>query len=179
MAKNKAKTFKMNVGSAYRTLMHYSSIVAATMYACIAIVISTDVLLRNLTHGLNLPWALEASEYLLGAATFIAAPWGLFVNAHVRVDVVLHIVNQHTGQLLELIGSLIAGIVSLSLFFFSVEATVASAEHGNMVIKTLIFPEWWLYIPVMFCFLLLSVEFARRTTLAANGTIETAQEEAY
>jgi hypothetical protein len=31
-----------------------------------------------------------------------------------------------------------------------------------MVLKSVVFPEWWLYAPVPLCFGLLSVEFLRR-----------------
>jgi TRAP-type C4-dicarboxylate transport system permease small subunit len=37
-----------------------------------------------------------------------------------------------------------------------------------MVFKTLVFPEWWLFVPVPLCFALLAVEFLRRM-LGANG----------
>jgi TRAP-type C4-dicarboxylate transport system permease small subunit len=30
------------------------------------------------------------------------------------------------------------------------------------VIKSVVFPEWWLYAPVPVCFALLAVEFVRR-----------------
>jgi TRAP-type C4-dicarboxylate transport system permease small subunit len=39
-----------------------------------------------------------------------------------------------------------------------------------MVIKSIVFPEWWLYAPVPLCFALLAVEFTRR--ILYGGVLE-------
>jgi len=39
-----------------------------------------------------------------------------------------------------------------------------------MVIKAVVFPEWWLYAPVPVCFAVLGVGFVRRFLL--GGTLE-------
>ncbi|MGI9464428.1 MAG: TRAP transporter small permease subunit, partial [Aestuariivirgaceae bacterium] len=53
--------------------------------AALALLITTDVVIRNLGIG-NFPWLLEVSEYVLFISTFLAAPWVLRENAHVSVD---------------------------------------------------------------------------------------------
>ena len=45
----------------------------------------------------------------------------------------------------------------------------SSAQQGSIVIKSIVFPEWWLYAPVPVCFALLAVEFVRR--LAGHGAL--------
>lgn len=150
------------IGTLYKNLMKGCGYVAALIYACIALVISVDILLRNVLVTLNIPWALEGSEYMLGLATFIAAPWGLYVHTHVRIDVLIQVVNQKIGLLLDLISNCVGSVVCLILFIVSIYVMLQSKSHGNMIVKTLVFPEWWQYLPVVFCFGLLTVEFIRR-----------------
>jgi len=49
------------------------------------------------------------------------------------------------------------------------QAVLSSAQQGSLVIKSVVFPEWWLYAPVPPCFALLAVEFVRRMLGGAAG----------
>jgi TRAP-type C4-dicarboxylate transport system permease small subunit len=48
-----------------------------------------------------------------------------------------------------------------------------SRQAGSLVMKALVFPEWWLYVPVPICFALLSLECARRVW-RPSGLVEEA-----
>jgi TRAP-type C4-dicarboxylate transport system permease small subunit len=50
---------------------------------------------------------------------------------------------------------------------YGARAIASSAQQGSLVIKSVVFPEWWLYAPVPACFALLAIEFVRR--LRASG----------
>jgi TRAP-type C4-dicarboxylate transport system permease small subunit len=47
----------------------------------------------------------------------------------------------------------------------------SSAQQGSLIIKSVVFPEWWLYAPVPVCFAFLAIEFVRRLfgTAAREG----------
>lgn len=129
---------------------------AAILLGVTALAITLDVVARNVGLG-TLPWILEVSEYVLPLATFLAAPWLLHRNEHVRLDVLLarlpwlnHVAN--------LVGLGACGV----LVVYGVRTILNSAAQGSMVLKSVVFPEWWLYAPVPLCFGLLSIEFVRR-----------------
>ena len=42
-----------------------------------------------------------------------------------------------------------------------------------MVMKSLVFPEWWLYVPVPLSFGLMTLEFARRLVMPATTPART------
>jgi TRAP-type C4-dicarboxylate transport system permease small subunit len=130
------------LGRAYGRLLHAGAVVAALLLGVLALLVTGDVVARNLRIG-TLPWILEVSEYGLPLATFLVAPWLLYRNEHVRLDVLL---------------------TALPVVFvvYGVRAVASSAQQGSMVIKSVVFPEWWLYAPVPVCFAFLGVEFVRR-----------------
>ena len=157
---------------AYRGLLHACAVVAALLLGATALLVTGDVIARNVGLG-TLPWILEFSEYVLPLATFLVAPWLLARNEHVRLDVLLTALPPRLARGLARAGDLLGLAVCAVFVVYGARAIASSAQQGSLVIKTIVFPEWWLYAPVPACFALLAVEFARRlaggAALAAAG----------
>lgn len=141
----------------YARLLELLAAVAAVLLGASALAITLDVVGRNVGLG-TLPWILEVSEYVLPLATFLVAPWLLYRNEHVRLDILLHRWPA-LGHLTNVIGL----AVCLVLVWYGV---LTIRNSGGMVLKSVVFPEWWLYVPVPMCFGLLAIEFIRRLALA-------------
>lgn len=140
----------------YARLLQGLAACAAVLLGATAAAITLDVVGRNL--GLfTLPWILEVSEYVLPLATFLVAPWLLYRNEHVRLDMLLPALPW-----LNRVADLAGLAVSAVLVVYGVRTILNSAQQGAMVFKSVVFPEWWLYAPVPLCFALLSFEFVRR-----------------
>lgn len=152
----------------YRGLMAVTAMVSGCLFGLIALVITVDILLRNGGFG-NLPWALEASEYALATATFVGAPWVLYKGGHVNIDMLLRVVDARASLLLELLADLLGLLTSALFSVLAIRSALDSWATHSMVYKTLVFPEWWLYVPVVFCFLLLGLEFGRRAARAVRA----------
>lgn len=144
------------MGRAYRLLLEGLAAAAALLLGASALAITLDVVARNLGWG-SLPWILEVSEYVLPLATFLVAPWLLHRNQHVRLDMLLRAMPG-----LERVCNVIGLAVSAVLVVYGLRTIFNSAQQGAMVLKSVVFPEWWLYAPVPLCFALLLVEFGRR-----------------
>ncbi|HYG54152.1 MAG TPA: TRAP transporter small permease [Burkholderiales bacterium] len=142
----------------YERSLEALAILAAVLLGLTAAAITLDVVARNVGLG-TLPWILEVSEYVLPLATFLVAPWLLYRNQHVRLDVLLA-KAPWLARASDGIGLLVSGV----LVVYGVRTILNSAQQGAMVLKSVVFPEWWLYAPVPICFFLLSVEFVRRLT---------------
>jgi TRAP-type C4-dicarboxylate transport system permease small subunit len=148
--------------------MQACGVLAALAIGAVALLVTCDVLARNLGLS-NLPWVVEVSEYSLPFATFLAAPWLLYRNEHVRLDMLLGALPRAPARLLDRLADVIGIGVSLVFVWYGARVIADSRALGSMVYKTLVFPEWWLFVPVPLCFALLAVEFARRM-LDANRT---------
>jgi TRAP-type C4-dicarboxylate transport system permease small subunit len=146
---------------AYGRLLHACAAVAALLLGAAAALVTGDVVARNIGLG-TLPWILEVSEYVLPLATFLIAPWLLSRGQHVRLDAVLTIVPERVARALDRLADAVGLAVCTVFVVYGVRAIASSAQQGSLVIKSVVFPEWWLYAPVPICFALLAVEFVRR-----------------
>jgi TRAP-type C4-dicarboxylate transport system permease small subunit len=149
------------LGRAYERALHAGAIVSALILGVVALLVTGDVVARNLGLG-TLPWIIEATEYSLPLATFLIAPWLLYRGQHVRLDIVLTVLPPRAGGALERIADVIGVAISTVCVVYGVKTIASSAQQGSMVIKAVVFPEWWLYAPVPPCFALLAIEFVRR-----------------
>lgn len=146
---------------AYHYLVTACGCIGAVLFGLMALLVCVDVLLRNLSTY-SIPWAVEMTEYMLMVAAFLAAPWLAYTNDHIRVDVLVRALPAAGRKAATLIGNFVCLAICLVLAYESVKSLLSNAEQGSMVFKVLIFPEWWLAIPITVSFILLSIEFIRR-----------------
>jgi TRAP-type transport system small permease protein len=151
----------------YDLLMQSCGIAAALTIGMMALLVTVDVIARNSGLG-SFPWVVEISEYSLPVATFLAAPWLLYRNEHVRLDLLVTSLPKKLAQQIDRLADLIGIAVCVVFFWYGVRVIADSAKLGSMVIKTLVFPEWWLFVPVPLSFGLLAVEFLRRMAGSAE-----------
>jgi TRAP-type C4-dicarboxylate transport system permease small subunit len=156
------------LGGAYHWLMEAMGLLAGTIIGAQALLVTYDVASRNLGVGMA-PWALEVTEYGLTLATFLAAPWVLYHGAHVRIDVLLRTLPATAGRVLEFIVDSLGLIICLALVYLSFFAADEARDFGSVIVKVLMVPEWWMLVPVVLCFSLLAIEFARRLVRIWRG----------
>lgn len=140
-------------------------IAAGMALGLMALLITWDVVARNLGLG-GVSWAVEASEYTLLAATWIAAPWVLHQGAHVRVEVLLQALPRGLAVFLEALADLTGLAVCAVLLRYGIAIVEDARAIGGLVIKSLVFPEWWILVPLPLAAVLLGIEFVRRLGLA-------------
>ena len=146
---------------AYRLVLQASAWAAALLLGAIALLVTLDVVVRNLGLG-TLAWVLEVSEYSLPVATLLVAPWLMHRNQHVRLDALLTSLPRGAARTLERCADVLGLAICAVFVVYGSRLVLDSARLGSMVVKTLAIPEWWQYALVPVCFFLLAVEFARR-----------------
>ena len=154
----------------YRAFIKFLGLLAGLVFGLQALAIGIDVIARNL-GWFNLPWVLEVSEYVLYGATFLAAPWVLSENAHVRVDVLVSQLPIALNRYLDVLINGIGVLVSAILVYFGALASWDAYRLGSLIFKELILPEWWLLLIMPIAGLLLTVEFICRLKLRPPGNV--------
>lgn len=151
----------------YGRLMNSCGTLAALVIGACVVLVCYDVVARNL--GLHsLTWVVEVTEYALPLSTFLAAPWLLYRAEHVRLDLLQQVCSPAALRRIERVAALIGLLVSLIICWYAIAAIRDAQAIGALVMKTLVFPEWWLFVPLLGCFLLLAAESARRLLFAAR-----------
>lgn len=131
-----------------------------------ALGISIDLLLRLLEAG-NIPGLQEVIEYLLFAGVFLAAPWVLRLNAHVRVDLVVGNLPTALARLLERAIDAMGLVICLVLVWYGWTNLSSAWMFQSMQMKYFQMPEWLLLTGFVVCFAMLAQEFLFR--LIRNG----------
>jgi len=152
----------------YRCVMVATGLVAAVLFAAMAMLVCLDVLLRN-AGIMSIPWSVEVTEYMMIIAAFLAAPWLVYTNDHIRVDILLRGLPAGARRVFAIVGDAICLLICLALAAQSIASMLDSAAQGGLVFKVLVFPDWWLAIPMVISFILLSIEFLRRMACHALG----------
>ncbi|MFQ5973672.1 MAG: TRAP transporter small permease [Alphaproteobacteria bacterium] len=153
------------ISRTYRLLLELCGIVAGLLIGGLAIMVAVDVLIRDTGAG-SLPWVLEVAEYILYISTFLAAPWVLAQNAHVRVDVFVNLLGPEGSRVADAAVNVVGLAISLVMLYFGFTAAFDAYRIGSLIFKELIVPEWWLLSVIPFSAALLSAEFCLRVARA-------------
>ena len=157
----------------HAALMRGCGLLAAATVAFITLLVCYDVVGRNL--GLpTLPWVNEVTEYALPVATLAAAPWLMWRNQHVRLDLLGAVLSAQAQRQLDRVASALGLVVSGAMVWYAIRMLLDSRAAGSLVMKALVFPEWWLFVPVPLGFALLALECGRRV-LFPSGLTETVE----
>jgi TRAP-type C4-dicarboxylate transport system permease small subunit len=145
----------------YGRLLEVLTLLACFLLLTMTLLIGADVLLRNVGLGGIAP-GNELSEDIIYLLTLLAAPGLLRQGQHIRVDIVLRVLPDKVGWLLEWLGDILGLICCLYFVWYGARVAAASFASGALSIKTLVLPEWWLLAPLPLAFVLLGVEFLFR-----------------
>ena len=151
----------LKASAAYERLLNGLAAMAALVLLSAVLLVTADILLRNLTRS-GFPWANEVSEYALFGITVLTAPWLLRRGQHVRLDLLLVALPARLAWAMEAVADLIGLATCVVLIRYSLIMTWDSFRLGSITIKNLVFPEWWVLVPLPVCFMLLAVEFVFR-----------------
>ena len=72
------------------------------------------------------------------------------------------VLPRRVGRALERAADAAGFAVSAVFVVYGTRAIASSVQQGSLVIKSIVFPEWWLFAPVPVSFAFLAVEFLRR-----------------
>lgn len=145
----------------YLALVHALAVAAAAVLGLVAVLVTLDVVGRNMRIG-GLTWINEVSEYSLPLATFLVAPWLLERAEHVRLDILVQSIGGAAARWIERAANLIGLAVCVVFVVFGTRLIADSFSLGAKLYKSLEIPEWWTFAPVPLSFALMAVGFMRR-----------------
>jgi TRAP-type transport system small permease protein len=135
--------------------------VACACVIALSVGMTCDVIMRNVGWG-SIPGVLDASEFAVMLIAFLGAPWVLRHGGHVQVDVFTQMVPPRLQRTLQFLCETIGIAVSGMLLAYGIVLGSAAYSENARVIRTFIFPEWWVYAVVTLSAAMLLIEFVRR-----------------
>jgi len=149
------------LSAAYGRLLAGLALAGCAVLLLMMLVICADVFLRNvrIVPGmLGVEWANEVTEYALYLITMLTAPWLLRQGMHIRIDVLLRALPPRLAWYCEWAADLIALACCAAIAFYGFKVVLARQATGDMIVKVLSVPEWWLLAPLPAAFALLAIE---------------------
>lgn len=145
----------------YDRLIHACAAVAALLLGGIALWVTYDVIAR---YVLRRPtsWALDLSEYAMLWSVFLAAPWVLRQDAHIKVDLFVQGLSPQARRWFEG-GTAIIGILGCAILTWEGVQTC-----WDLYVRGIDFArEWKVYQAAVYAVIpvgtaLLTIEFALR-----------------
>lgn len=117
---------------AYEKLTGVLAAFAACIILLMALWITYDVITRNL-FGMASPWAFDLSEYGLVWMTFLAAPWVLLKDRHVRIEL---LVDALPVRYQRVFGVVVSAIAFLTCSILAWRCGIAASDYytgGDMM----------------------------------------------
>lgn len=146
--------------AAYLGMIYFLAYVAVALLAIVTGWISLEVISRIFGMGI-LRGSVEFTEYAIFNMAFLAAPWVLHNNAHVRVLVLIEHLPKHSRRISEKFIHLFAAAVCVILLYYALINLNTSIERGEFIFGELVFPEWYMQWQVPLSFALLAIGFVK------------------
>jgi len=143
---------------------------AGMVLATDILLIASEVWVRNLGLG-GMGWVSDIVEYSLPLATLLVAPWLVATHGHVRLDLVVERLGDRSRRGLFRVTMLVAATVSAVLVYASTLLVMDTYHSGALVMKSLVFPEWWVMAAVPPLFLLVAIECLRNALGGGESSV--------
>lgn len=141
-------------------LTQAAAAIAAALIACIFLSVIFDVAAR---YAMTRPpaWPVPVSEYALHIAVCLGAPFVLQRKGHVVVDILAKALPAALRGPTTRLAMLASAAACLFLAFLASRAAVLAWLGNHLDIRSIVLPQWVLFVPMALAFLLMSVEFLR------------------
>lgn len=145
----------------YEKLIDALAFLGALLMGGMALWITYEVLMR---YFLQRPtfWAVDLSEYAMLWAAFLAAPWVLRREGHVRVEVFIERMNPRRQRRLGFIISVIGAIVCAIMAWQGAATVWDFYVRGTNVAREWQVPQFVVYLVIPIGSAFLTLEFVRR-----------------
>ena len=140
----------------------------AVIMALMALWISYEVIMRYFFQNPTI-WASDLAEYAMLYSTFLAAPWLVRTNGHVRVELLLDKLNERQQHVLGVVTSLLAAAVCAVLCWQGLDATIDAAQRGQMIARSWQVPRAAVWGIIPFGSFFLTIEFLRAAVRSAHA----------
>lgn len=135
--------------------------ISGFLLACCMVIVVADVIMRYV-FGKPLIWVYYFSEYILVYSTFLAAAYVLKNDGHVRVDVIVRLLNDRQAAFIAIFTNTLGLLFTLILGFYSFHEVQDGFSKGLMFTSPVPVYQYPVKGVIPFGCLVLCVEWIRR-----------------
>jgi TRAP-type C4-dicarboxylate transport system permease small subunit len=153
----------------YEKTIAMFAFLGALVVGGMALWITYEVLMR---YFLERPtfWAVDLSEYAMLWAAFLAAPWVLRREGHVRVEVFVERMSRENQRRLGIVTSALGAVVCAIMAWQGGATVLDFYARGVTVAREWQVPQFLVYLAIPIGSTFLTVEFVRRAGRYVRAT---------
>ncbi len=148
------------VAKSYDAVVYGMAFVAAFLMAAMMVIITIDVVLRNLGYQSSAHF-FTFTEYALLIIPCMGAPWLAREKGHIYVEILLMALSPRVRAWMTLLVGLICIGVCLVIAWYGFGITLRDFVQNEKDVRSLDMPRWMIVGWIPLSFLMMAVEFAR------------------
>jgi len=144
----------------YDAVVYGMAIVAAFLMAAMMVIITLDVVFRNLGYQSSSHF-FTFTEYALLIVPCLGAPWLAREKGHIYVEIVLNSLRPAARRLMTWTIGVFCIVVCLTIAWYGFQVTIHDYLQAEKDVRSLDMPRWTLVVWIPISFLMMALEFAR------------------
>ena len=148
------------IKKAYDAVLYGMAYAAGFLMAAMMVVITLDVVLRNLGYQSSAHF-FTFTEYALLVIPCMGAPWLAREKGHIYVEILLMSLAPRARARLTVLIGLICIAVCLVIAWFGFEVTWQNFVQNEKDVRSFDMPRWMVVVWIPISFLMMAIEFAR------------------
>jgi TRAP-type mannitol/chloroaromatic compound transport system permease small subunit len=158
----RAKSRLETAGRVFDRIILVIMYIACCGVSVLTLIVCFEVVMRTFFNRPS-SWVGEFSGHILLFIPFMAGAWLLKKEEHVKMDLITNMTSKRKQALVDIFTSFTGIIICLITTWFTARVTVDMFQTGYVTQSVLRLPEWPLIAFLSLGFLLLSIQFIRRT----------------
>ena len=148
------------VAKLYDGLVYGMAIIAAFLLAAMMVVITFDVILRNLGYQSSAHF-FTFTEYALLIVPCLGAPWLAREKGHIYVEILLQSMPPRARARMTMAIGVLCIAVCLVIAWYGFQVTWRDFVQNEKDVRSMDFPRWLVVGWIPLSFLMMAIEFAR------------------
>jgi C4-dicarboxylate transporter, DctQ subunit len=141
-------------------LVYGMAFIAAFLMAAMMVVITLDVVLRNLGYQSSAHF-FTFTEYALLIVPCLGAPWLAREKGHIYVEILLNAMAPRARKAMTMAIGLLCIAVCLTVAWYGFEVAWRDFMQNEKDVRSMDFPRWMVVGFIPLSFFMMAIEFAR------------------
>ena len=149
-----------HVAKAYDAILYGMAYLAAFLLVAMMVVITLDVVIRNLGYQSSAHF-FTFTEYALLIVPCMGAPWLAREKGHIYVEILLMSLPERTRARMTVLVGVICVAVCLVVAWFGFQVALSDFLQDEKDVRSMDMPRWLIVGWIPLSFLMMAIEFAR------------------
>jgi C4-dicarboxylate transporter DctQ subunit len=148
------------ISRTYDAVLYGMAYAAGLLMAAMMVVITLDVVLRNLGYQSSAHF-FTFTEYALLAVPCLGAPWLVREKGHIYVEILLMALSPRARAVLTFLIGIVCMAICAIVAWYGFAVTIGDFLHNEKDVRSLDMPRWIVVGFIPLSFTMMAIEFLR------------------